>query len=144
MKNLILSVAVMLVTGTTPLLANGNNNDPRATFANQFTGAQNVKWTELEGGFHRVLFTLNGTGVEAFYGPEAELLGTVRVLFYTQLPLRVMQTLENRITGAVIIEVREITTGDGTTYNILLEQKNKKYSLKIGSLGDILEKQKLR
>jgi hypothetical protein len=144
MKNLILSVAVIFMTGVTPLLANGTQDDPKTVFANQFTGAQNVRWTELEDGYQRVFFTLNGTGVEALYSPEAELMGTIRVLFYTQLPLRVMQTIENKLADAVVIEVREITIGDSTTYKILLEQKNKKYSLKIDSRGDILEKQKVK
>ncbi|MDP4264706.1 MAG: hypothetical protein Q8941_19420 [Bacteroidota bacterium] len=144
MKNLIVSLAVALATGTTPALAHGANNDPSTekVFARQFAGAQNVKWRELEDGYRQVLFTLNGTGIEAFYDQDAELLGTIRVLFFNQLPLRVIQTMESKFAKAVIIEVKEIATAEGTHYKILAEQNDKRYNLRISSLGDVLEKEK--
>ena len=94
MKNLIVTLAVVLATGVTPLLANATDTDPRAEkiFAQQFAGAENVKWTSLDDGYLRVTFVLNGIGAESFFDKDAELLGTVRNLFYSQLPLVVIQS----------------------------------------------------
>ena len=146
MKNLIVSLAAMMAMSAAPALAHGTNNDPRTerVFASQFAGAQNVKWDELENGYHHVLFTLNGTGIEAFYNEDAELMGTVRVLFYNQLPMRVMETIDAKYANAVVIEVKEITNSEGTFYRIMLEQKDKKYNLKLSGLGDVLEREKVK
>ncbi|MBC7948379.1 MAG: hypothetical protein H7Y42_10900 [Chitinophagaceae bacterium] len=55
-----------------------------------------------------------------------------------------MQSVSNRYAQAVIIEVKEITNHEGTSYRVLLEQKEKKYSVKFSSLGDVTEAVKLR
>ena len=146
MKNLIVSLAVVLTTGFTPALANGTDTDPRAEkiFANQFPGAQNVKWTRLDDGYLRVTFVLNGIGAESFFDSDAELLGTVRNLFYSQLPLAVLQTIDNRFGQTALIEVKEITNSDGTSYRVVFEQKDRKYSIRVNSIGEITELKKLK
>jgi hypothetical protein len=144
MKNLIVSLAALFVTAMTPLLAHATDTDPRAEkiFAKQFAGAQNIKWTKLTDGYLSVTFVLNGIGAETFFNADAELIGTVRNLFYNQMPLVVMQTVDNKFTGASVIEVKEITNSDGTCYKVVLEQKNRKCFLRVNSLGQITELQK--
>jgi hypothetical protein len=144
MKNLILSLAIVLTTGVTPALAHGSDKDPRAEkiFSKQFAGAQNVKWTRLDDGYLRVTFVLNGTSAESFFDSDAQLLGTVRNLFYAQLPLSVIQAIDKKFPEPVIIVVKEITNSEGTSYKVVLEQKNKKYSIRVNSLGEITELQK--
>jgi hypothetical protein len=65
MKNLILSVAVILATGMTPALVYAADNDPgvEKVFAQQFAGAENVKWTKLSDGYQKATFTFNGVRV---------------------------------------------------------------------------------
>jgi hypothetical protein len=146
MKNLILSIAIVL--SVAPAFALGTDTDPRAEkkFSQQFVGAQNVKWTRLDEGYLRVTFVLNGIGAESFFDKDAELLGTVRNLFYSQLPLTVAQTLNNRFGEVTVIEVKEVTNGDGTSYKVVFEQKNRKYSVRLNSLGEVtdLVKEKIR
>jgi hypothetical protein len=144
MKNLIVSLAAILATGLSPVLAHETNGDPRAEkiFAKEFAGAQNVKWIRLDEGYLRVTFLLNGIAAETFFDADAELLGTVRNLFYNQLPLVVMQTVNKRFVDAVIIEVKEITNTEGTSYKVVLEQKNKKYLVRLDSLGQVSDVQK--
>ena len=146
MKNFIVSLATVLATGLTPVFANGTNDDPRAAkiFAKEFAGAQNIKWTRLDDGYLRVTFLLNGVAAETYFDADAELLGTIRNLFYNQLPLPVMQTVNNRFADAVIIDVKEITNPEGTTYKVTLEQKGRKYNIKLDSLGQVTGKQKLK
>lgn len=141
MKNLIVTLAVVLAAGVTPLLANGTGTDPRAEkkFAQQFAGAQHVKWTSLNDGYLRVTFLLNGVSAESFFDKDAELLGTVRNLFYSQMPLVVIQGLENRFGVATVIEIKEVTNIEGTSYRVVLEEKDKKYRVRLNSLGEITE-----
>jgi hypothetical protein len=143
MKNLILSFVIVLATGVAPALAHAANNDPRVekAFTQQFAGAENVKWTTLDDGYQKANFTISGIRVEAIFSKEAEFLGAVRNLFYNQLPLAVMQTIGNKFANAVILEVTEITNNESTSYNVVLEQKNKKYTLKLNSQGEITEKE---
>ena len=146
MKKLIVATVALLTFGTTTILANGKDNETKTekVFARQFAGAENVKWSDLDGGYKRVLFTLNGIGVEAYYDQDATFLGTVRNLFFNQLPLAAMQTVNKKFSDAVVIEVKEITNAEGTSFNVLLEQKDKTYNLKLNSLGYILEKEKIK
>ncbi|MFI5130173.1 MAG: hypothetical protein ACHQFX_09290 [Chitinophagales bacterium] len=141
MKSLIVTLAVVLATGVTPLLANATDTDPRAEkiFAQRFAGAQHVKWTSLDDGYLRVTFVLNGIGAESFFDKDAEFLGTVRNLFYSQLPLVVIQGLDSRFGGSSVIEVKEITNIDGASYRVVLEQKDKRYRVRLNSLGEITE-----
>jgi len=144
MKNLIVSLALVLIAGVIPALAHGTDTDPRAekVFAQKFTGAQNIKWTRLEDGYLRVTFVLNGIAAESFFDRDAELLGTVRNLFYSQLPLTVIQEINNKFGETSVIEVKEITNSDGTSYKVVFELNNRKYSVRLTSLGEILDVQK--
>jgi len=146
MKNLFVTLSLVLTTGITPLLANETHSDPRteAVFLKQFSGAENVKWTKLEEGFEKVAFTLGSVRVEAYFTNEGELAGSVRNLFFNQLPLTVMQAVNNKFEGAVVVEAREINNADGTTYRVVLEQKEKKYNLKLNSRGEMLEVSKMK
>ncbi|HEY6504783.1 MAG TPA: hypothetical protein VIZ28_12460 [Chitinophagaceae bacterium] len=147
MKNLFVTLAVVVATGLAPVLATGNQpGDPRseAIFAKQFSGAENVKWTELEDQFKKVSFTLGGIRAEAYFSNEGELLGTVRNLFFSQLPLNVIQAVNTKFSEPVIIEAKEITNADGTSYRIILEHTDKRYNLKLNSLGEITDQQKVK
>lgn len=144
MKKLIVSLATVLATGLAPAFAHTTNDNPRAekVFAQQFAGAENVKWTELSDDYVKASFTLSGIRVEAYFNQDGELEGTLRNLFYNQLPLAVMQTVSHKFTGAVIVEIKEITNNESTSYRIVLELKNTKYNLKLNSFGEITEQER--
>lgn len=142
MKNFVLSLFVILVAGA----VHASEHDPRTEreFARQFSGAENVKWFELEDGYQKAVFTLNGIRAEAYYDANAQFLGSARNLFFNQLPLSVMQTVNNKYSDATVISVMEIITTNGIHYNIVIEQKEKKYRLKLDSIGSVLEKERLK
>jgi hypothetical protein len=147
MKNLILSLSVVLASALSPVLANektGSDPITEAVFAKKFSGAENVIWSKVDDSHQKVSFTLGGIRAEAFFGTDGELLGTVRNLFYSQLPLIVIQAVNNRFNTPVVVEVKEISNLDGTTYKIQLEQKDKKYSVRVNSLGDIMESTRIK
>jgi len=144
MKNLIVTVSLVCIAGITQAFAHPAGNDPvkKQEFAKKFAGAENVKWISLADGYEKVAFTLGGTRAEAYFNSDGEFLGTVRNMLYTQLPLLVMQTVSNRFTDATIIEVREINNSEGTNYRVILEHKDKKYNVRLNTLGEITEQQK--
>ncbi len=146
MKNLIVTFAVVMSMGLTSSFAAVSTSDPviETNFARQFTGAEDVKWTSIEHGMKKVSFTLGGTRTEAYYNVDGELLGTLRNLFYSQLPLSVMQTINNKFDGGVVIEILEITNNEGTSYRVILEQKDKKYKIRVNSVGEITEQEKMK
>lgn len=148
MKNLIVSLAMLVTLGVSSSFAAGPGEDPtvKALFAQQFAGAEHVKWTSLQEGIFKATFTLGGIRTEAYYSETGELLGTLRNLFYSQLPLSVMQTISNKFKDGVVIEIMEITNPGGTSYRVVLEQKEKKVTARVNSIGEVtdLEKRKMK
>jgi len=47
----------------------------------------------------------------------------------------VARSLNNRFPGADLIEIREITNTEGTSYRVLFETQQKKYLAKISASG---------
>lgn len=149
MKNLIVSASVILATAFAPVMASETRGeDPRAerVFAQEFVGAQNVKWTKLDEGYLRVSFVLNGVAAETYFDADGEMLGTVRNLFFNQLPLAVAQSVNKKFTNAVILEVQEITNEEGTSYKLVFEHDSRKYNVRLNGQGDLtsVAKEKLK
>ena len=143
MKNLVVALVVVITAGFAPVQA-GENPKAEKEFAKKFVGAENVQWTKLSDGYSKVSFTLNGVRAVSYFDESAELLGTIRNIFYNQLPLPVIQSLSTRFANAVVIEVAEISNIDGTSYRIVLEKGEKKYNLRLDSRGDITEQRKIK
>lgn len=146
MKKLLVSFSLVLTAGLTSAFTQGINNDPgiEKLFAREFADAENVKWVKLDDGYKKASFTLAGTGVEAYFSPKPELLGTVRNIFFSQVPLVVMQAINKQFANALVLEVTEVTNGGGTSYKITLEEKTKKYNLRLSSFGEITELRKIK
>jgi hypothetical protein len=144
MKKIILSMSMLLTLGAGTLFA---MQDPgpgaEETFRREFAGAEFVKW-EVEGDYHRASFVLGGHRAEAYFTKEGELLGSIRDLFYDQLPLAVMKAVDSRFPDADINGLREVGTSDGVTYKMTIEFKNKKYDLTVDSAGNLVEKTKVK
>ena len=146
MKKIILSLSLLLTTGVSVVLAAAEpKTDPRVQelFKKEFAGAESVQWSTI-GDYEKVSFVLGGHRAEAYFTSEGELAGSVRDLFYDQLPLAVMKAVDNRFEGAGILDVREIANSEGTSYKLIIEKKNKKYNLSLSSNGDFIEKRQIR
>lgn len=144
MKNLIVAFSIVLAAGTAPAYAHTASSEPYAkeVFAKKFSGAENIKWTSLNDGYQKVAFTLVGTRAEAYFDADGELLGTIRNLFYNQLPLAVIQSLSSNYPGAIFVEIKEISNADGTSYKVTLEYKDRRYAVKMNMSGDVTDQQK--
>ena len=113
------------------------------SFKNEFAGAANVIWAKT-GNFLKASFTWADHQAVAYFNADAELVGCIRTLFFNQLPLTVIRSVERNFKKSVILEIREITNVEGINYIMVLENKNKKYKIRLNSLGEILEKEKLK
>ena len=113
-------------------------------FKQQFSGAQNITWTKTADGLQQVSFVWGGLRTVAFFDNNAELVGSIRNVFFSHLPLSVIRSVESNFQSPVVVEVTEITNQDGTSYSMLLEEKNKKYKVRINSYGDVIEKGRVK
>lgn len=141
MKKIFLSLSlIMTVVASTAFANEVTEPSPglQEIFKQEFPGAQNVSWSKQDG-YQKVTFILGGRRSLAFFDSNNELAGSVRDLFYDQLPLRVMSTADKKFPEADFTEVREINNADGTTYMLIAESNNKKYKVKISSSGSISE-----
>jgi hypothetical protein len=121
------------------------DTDPRAedTFKKYFAGAANVNWSE-EAGFLKVTFTWGEHRTVAYFNTNGELAGSIRNLFYNQLPLAVMRSVQQSFNNPVVVEIREVSNEEGIYYGLTVEDGNKRFKLRVNSAGDILEKTKIK
>jgi hypothetical protein len=145
MKKTIIFFSLLLTTSLSFVFANENvNPDQRILdgFKKEFIAAQSVTW-ERQGDFDKATFLLSGHRVIAWFNTAGQLEGSIRDIFFDQLPLTVMTAVDKRFADADIYSVREITKNELTSYSITLEAKNKKYTVKVGSSGTIEDVEKV-
>ena len=145
MKKLFLSLSIMLAVAGT-ILANDKTNvneKVQAAFKKEFPGANLIEWSK-PGEFYQVTFMLWDHRTEAYFTEDGQLQGSMRSLFYNQLPLAVMTSIDKRFEGADILDVNEINSTEGTSYSLFLEVNNKKYRVKANASVGITEVKKWR
>ena len=145
MKKIITAFSLLLTFGFTSIAASPVTPDPRIEkkFQKEFAGAEHVKWME-DDGYIGASFILGGQRTLAWFSKEGELVGSVRGISYSQLPMLVTRSLHERFPKAVLIEMREVTNSDGTRYKLVLENNNRKYKVSILPDGSFDEKERLK
>lgn len=144
MKKIIISFSLLLTTAVT-LFANDAatpNEQVLASFKKEFSTAQDVTWKKQDN-FDKATFLLGASWVVAYFSPSGQLEGCARDIFFNQLPLVVMTAIDKKFPAAEIINVREISNSEGTSYRLMLEAKNKRYGVKVDLSGNINEVNKL-
>ncbi|PZR27194.1 MAG: hypothetical protein DI535_11100 [Citrobacter freundii] len=138
--------AIILTAGVVSAFANPVEKDPKAeeTFSRQFSGAQNITWSRTEDGVLKVSFVWGGHSSVAYFNEKSELVASARNMFFDQLPMAVVRSVESKFKSPVVTEVRELYTDEGTSYNLVLEEGTKKFKVKLNSMGDILTKDRLK
>ncbi len=145
MKKIIVSFSLLLSAGLSTVFATTEINPGQKTldgFKKEFIAAESVTW-DKQGDYDKATFQLTGHRVIAWFNAEGRLEGCIRDIFFDQLPLNVMKAVDKRFIAADILAVKEITNAEGTIYRITLETKKKKYSVKVGTYGNIDEVEKL-
>ena len=137
-----LSLAVVLTTAASPV----EQENPRVekAFQKMFAGASHVNWSEVKEGFLKVSFVWGGHQSVAIFDRNAQLIGTVRGLFFKELPLSVTKAVTEHFNNPVVLEVNEIFSEEGVRYVIVLEYKNRKYNVSLNSLGEVVERERIK
>lgn len=145
MKRIFLSLSLMLTVAVTTFANNETNVSElvQQSFKKEFAGAQSVTWNDM-GTYFKATFILGGHRAEAYFNPDGEFAGSVRDLFYDQLPLAVMKSVDSRFTDASIVDVKEVSTSEETNYRVTLEMGGKKYRVKVSAGGNIIETEKVK
>ncbi|RYF98603.1 MAG: hypothetical protein EOO02_18580 [Chitinophagaceae bacterium] len=144
MKQLFLAAtfvfAVVLTTAARP----AGNENPRVekAFNQIFTGATHVNWTEVENGLLKASFVWADRQTVAIFDQQARLIGTIRGLFFREVPLSVTRSVSQHFSNPVVLEVNEIVNEEGVRYSLIVEDRQAKYDISIDSLGYILDKSK--
>jgi hypothetical protein len=139
--------AVVFTAGIVSSFANPvDKSDPKAeqAFNRQFAGAQNISWSRTEQGIMKVSFVWGGHSTVAYFNSNAEFVGSVRNMFFDQLPMTIVRSVDQKFKSPVVTEVREVSTEEGTTYAVSLEEGTKKYAVKFNSLGELLSKERVK
>jgi hypothetical protein len=137
-----LSLAVVLTTAAHPV----TNENPRAeqAFQKMFAGASHVSWSEAEEGFLKVSFVWGDHRTIAYFDKNAQLIGSIRGLFFRELHLLVTKSVTENFNSPVVLEVNEIFNDEGVHYTVLIEQENKNYKIRLNSLGHVLKKERIK
>ena len=144
MKKIILALSIAAIAST-PVLAYEPEPGYKVLeqFKKEFPTAEDARWVN-EADFERVSFVLSGRRVIAFFNQEGELEGTIRDIFYDQLPLTVMSAVQKRFKKPVVLHIREISNAEGTHYKIRLDVGSKKYTARVNSSGNISSVEKVK
>lgn len=119
------------------------SEEAKASFKKEFVGAQLIEWNEV-GEYSKATFIFGNHRTEAYFSKDGQLEGSIRTIFYSQLPIAVMSSVDKRFTNANIADVNEVNNANGTTYHIKLEVKQKKYLVKVDANGNFKEIDKLK
>ena len=146
MKKIFLSLSLILTAAVSTAFANIIPKPDRGVeevFKKEFAGAEQVTWSQEEN-YQKATFILGGYRVVAYFNEENEFAGCIRNILYDQLPLIVTKTVDKKFPGADLLEISEITNGEGTSYLLRMETNAKQLKVKINSDGNIEETVKLK
>ncbi|HVZ55571.1 MAG TPA: hypothetical protein VG870_02840 [Chitinophagaceae bacterium] len=97
-------------------------------FSRHFSHASELAWTQGNG-FFRASFQLHGLYLFAYYSPDGRFIGVGRNLAVNQLPLLLQHALKEQYRDSWITDLREFSSGQGTTYYVTLENADRQTML---------------
>src|SRR5437762_13727069 len=98
MKKIIVGLTLLLSLASFTTFARDEKKVSRETLLNfkkDFKAAEKVSW-EVADGIATASFNLNSFHVLAYYDEDGQLLGTARTILFEQLPIAVMNAVNNR------------------------------------------------
>lgn len=108
----------------------------RQSFNLSFPHAEQVKWTEHKDGYV-VNFVDNSIQARILYGENAEFIASIRYYSFQNLPLNLLVRLSNKYPGKTFFGVTEITSEEGIVYQVVMQDAENWYQVKVGAGGDI-------
>jgi len=106
-------------------------------FKEKFEKAVNVKWTQEEN-LYFAIFEMNEKEYTVAYSEKGELIGISRCLYKDQLPLAVMESLNEKYKNYILpASVSEIVFEGVTNYYLTIEGETRYLQLKCSPDGSI-------
>ena len=142
MKTIIVTLAMMITTGTAFAGEEKVNEKVLIAFQNEFNTAREARWTTGDNYF-MVEFLYNEQRVFAYYNNDGELLGLSRYMSTLELPVMLQSKLKANYSGYWVSDLFEVAKNDNTSYYITLENADTKMVLKSeGSEWKVYKKEK--
>lgn len=127
MKQVILSIATVLMMGASAFAGSNNDNvnqQAKQSFQKDFSTARNISY-EQKTDYVKVTFTINDQVLFAYYNNNGQLQAVVRNIVSDQLPITLLTDLKKSYSDYWISDLFEVASDDQTTYYITLESKDK-------------------
>jgi uncharacterized protein YaeQ len=105
-------------------------------FSSTFPGAKYVRWTENEG-HHVASFTWNDTPCRVWYDDDGSIVYSLRYSGESELPVKVLAMVKKKYHNRQVDGVVEISTKNGTSYELTLSDDKKWYVVSASAQGDL-------
>lgn len=133
MKKIITLLAMMIIMTSSVFAGKERPGDEILdSFNNKFSGVKDITWVTA-GKYYKAAFTYNGSRMFACYSAGGELLGVIRYISPAQLPYYLQDRLKQKSNGYWIANLVELSTGNGFSYYIVLQNADKRIVLKSGN-----------
>jgi len=113
------------------------------SFNIEFSKAENVKWAKGDE-IYTANFTQNGFRVQAYFEEGGELLGTVRNILFSELPLSVITGINKKYNDAPVYEVYEYAVGSETFYRMKVDLPQKTLLVRCDISGGVSVEKRIR
>ncbi|HEX2607886.1 MAG TPA: hypothetical protein VHK91_10925 [Flavisolibacter sp.] len=130
MKQLLLLITLI---GSMSMRAKATDKDiiPFATiqsFQKKFSNAKEVSWSESRE-LYKADFLLNGQYVSAYFTADGNFFAAAKKIVSTQLPFLLSAELKEKFADYWISDLMEVSTEDGVTYYVTLEDADNRVVL---------------
>jgi hypothetical protein len=125
MKTLIVTLAMMITTGTAFAGEEKVNVKVLNAFQTEFTSAKEAEWTTGDNYF-MVEFLYNEQHLFAYYTPEGDLMGLTRYISTRDLPVILQSKLKANYSEYWVSDLFEVAKNDNTSYYMTLENADSK------------------
>ena len=142
MKKIFFALALLVSTAS---FATSPEVDEQVSkqFKETFPAAIEVKWYDYET-FYEVVFKNNDILCRVKYDLRGNIISTRRDYHEKDLSLFIVAKVKEKYAGKKIFGVTEITSSEGVTYNIVLEDEKNWINLNSDESGHISQVQKLK
>ncbi len=104
------------------------NEKVQSAFKQEFSRATEINWSRSDN-FYKVEFTLNNNVMTAYYNENAELMGVIKNLLSTELPINLQLSLKKDYGSYWISDLFEFARNEESGYFITIENSDTKLVL---------------
>ena len=104
------------------------NEKVQAAFKQEFVQAKEVNWNRTDN-YLKAVFKMNDVVLSAYYTEDGELMGTMRNLLSTELPINLQTSLKKEYSEYWITDLFEFARQDATVYFITVENADQVVTL---------------